>query len=415
MTASILAGLGLVASCAALARVPNLVDSVAWFLVVFSFAFACYAVGVWRLAAVSPRVALPLVLGVALTARGVLAPVPPTLSTDAYRYVWDARVARAGMSPYAFAPVDPALAGLRDGAIFPRLNHPTWRTIYPPAAQRFFQAVDRVQPDSVLAMKLAMGAAELGGLAMVWGLLRAGGRPPWQAAIYAWNPLVLVEVWGSGHLDGVLAPLVAGALWAALARRHAVAGVLIGLAASLKLYPATLLVLLPVAAWPAALAGFGAAFLVGYASVFTEGAAVLGSLPRYVAEEHFNPGLIRSLVDAPAVTFAAGVTWTAVVAIAARASPLAGRAVLLVGGLLLLSPNLFPWYAVWFVPFLALAPSVAWIAFTGSVVAAYAFFLHEPWGIPGWARAVVFAPPVAGAAWWLVARVTAPRWRESPT
>jgi hypothetical protein len=89
--------------------------------------------------------------------------------------------------------------------------------------------------------------------------------------------------------------------------------------------------------------------------------------------------------------------------------------VLLVGGLLLLSPNLFPWYAVWLVPFLALAPSVAWIAFTGSVVAAYTFFLHEPWGIPGWARAVVFAPPVAGAAWWLVVRLAAPRWRESPT
>jgi hypothetical protein len=415
MTAAILAGLGLVASSAAIARVPNLVDSVAWFLVLFSFAFACYAVGVWRLAAVSPRVALPLVLGIALIARGVLAPVPPTLSTDAYRYVWDARVARAGMSPYAFAPVDPSLAGLRDSAIFPRLNHPTWRTIYPPAAQRFFRAVDRVRPDSVLAMKLAMAVAELAGLAVIWGLLRAEGRPSWQAAIYAWNPLVLVEVWANGHLDGVLVPLLAGALWAALARRHAVAGVLIGLAASLKLYPATLLVLLPIAAWPAALAGFGAAFLVGYAPVLTEGAAVLGSLSRYVAEEHFNPGLIRSFVDAPAVTFAAGVTWTAVVAIAGRASPLAARAVLLVGGLLLLSPNLFPWYAVWLVPFLALAPSVAWIVFTGSVVAAYAFFLHEPWGIPGWARAVVFAPPVAGAAWWLVARVAGPHWRESPT
>ena len=363
----------------------------------------------------SPRVALPLVLGVALAARGVLAPAPPTLSTDAYRYVWDARVARAGISPYAFAPVDPALAGLRDGAIFPRLNHPTWRTIYPPAAQRFFQVVNRLRPDSVLAMKVAMALAELAGLAVVWGLLRAEGRPPWQAAIYAWNPLVLVEVWGSGHLDGILLPLVAGALWAALTRRYAVAGALLGLASSLKLYPATLLVLLPVAAWPAALVGFGSALLVCYAPVLTEGTAVLGSLPRYLGEEYFNPGLVRSLVDAPAVALAAAAGWTAAVTLADRASPPADRAVLLVGGLLLLSPNLFPWYAVWLVPFLALSPSAPWLVFTGSVVAAYAFFLHEPWRIPGWARAVVFAPPVAGVAWWLVVRVAAPRWRESPT
>ena len=415
MTGASLAGLGLVAACAAIARIPNLVSSVAWFLALFAFAFACYAVGMWRLAAVTKRWAFPLVLGVALTARAVLAPAPPTLSTDVYRYVWDARVARAGISPYAFAPVDPALAALRDGVIFPRLNHPTWRTVYPPAAQRFFQGVDHVRPGSVFAMKFAIALAELAGLAVILGLLRAEGRPLWQAAIYAWNPLVLVEVWASGHLDGVLVPLVAGALWAALTRRHAVAGALLGLAASLKLYPATLLVLLPAAAWPAALAGFVAAVLAGYAPGFTEGSAVLGSLARYVAEEYFNPGLVRSLVDAPAVTLATGVAWTAVVAITGRTSPLAARAVLLVGGLLLLSPNLFPWYAVWLVPFLALAPSAPWIAFTGTVVAAYTFFLHEPWSISGWARAVVFAPPIAGAAWWLLARVAAPRWRERPT
>ena len=54
----------------------------------------------------------------------------------------------------------------------------------------------------------------------------------------------------------------------------------------------------------------------------------------------------------------------------------------LIGGLTLLSPNIFPWYAVWLVPFLAVAPSAPWIAFTGSVMFAYAFFLQQPWGVP---------------------------------
>jgi hypothetical protein len=58
------------------------------------------------------------------------------------------------------------------------------------------------------------------------------------------------------------------------------------------------------------------------------------------------------------------------------------------------------------VPFLAVSPSVPWIAFTGAVVFSYSFFLSEPWGIPLWAR-LVEAAPLAAAA---VARL---RWGRS--
>src|SRR5262249_56786029 len=108
----------------------------------------------------------------AAVCRLVLWPAAPTLSTDAYRYVWDARVARAGISPYAHPPIAPEVARLRDARIYPHLNHPTWLTIYPPAAQAFFRAVYAVAPDSVLAIKVALGAAESAGLALLLALLR---------------------------------------------------------------------------------------------------------------------------------------------------------------------------------------------------------------------------------------------------
>src|SRR6185369_9719744 len=38
----------------------------------------------------------------------------PDLSEDLYRYAWDGRVSLAGVSPYARAPDDPALAPLRN-------------------------------------------------------------------------------------------------------------------------------------------------------------------------------------------------------------------------------------------------------------------------------------------------------------
>jgi len=62
-----------------------------------------------------------------------------------------------------------------------------------------------------------------------------------------------------------------------------------------------------------------------------------------------------------------------------------------------LGANVFPWYVVWLVPFLAVAPSVPWIAFTGTVAFAYSFFLSTPWAIPLWAQLVEVTPLALGA------------------
>jgi hypothetical protein len=411
MIGALAAGIGLMVSCAITARIPDLIQAPWLFLTFMVVAFACYAAGIWRLAGLHGPRPMFVIVAVAVAARLFLLPASPTLSTDVYRYVWDARVARAGISPYLYAPWAKELEPLRDGEVFPRLNHPTWRTIYPPGAQMFFQAVYRLRPDSVLAMKAALGLAELIGLAAVFWLLRASGRPVSRLVIYAWNPLVLFEVWGMGHLEGLVLPAVAGAAWAALRARYAAAGVLLGLGALVKLYPAALLPLLPVAGWPAAWSTFLVVVLLGYAPAWIAGDPVVGSLPRYVSEEYFNPGLLRSVLDVPALTVAAAGLWVVFVSVTRRDSTLSARAVLLIGGLTLLSPNIFPWYAVWLVPFLAVAPSAPWIAFTGSVMFAYAFFLQQPWAVPPWARVVEFAPLAMGALCWLVRRYPAVRWQ----
>jgi alpha-1,6-mannosyltransferase len=99
-----------------------------------------------RLAAEVPvRTGLIVVLGLALAMRLVLVVIDPMLSTDLYRYVWDGRVQAAGINPYAYVPADPALAALRDGAIYPHINRADYAvTAYPPVAQMFFLAVTRL-------------------------------------------------------------------------------------------------------------------------------------------------------------------------------------------------------------------------------------------------------------------------------
>ena len=410
MIGALAAGIGLIVSCAITARIPDLIQAPWLFLTLVVVAFACYAAGIWSLTSLHGPRPMFVIVAVAIAARLFLLPASPTLSTDVYRYVWDARVAHAGISPYLYAPWAKELDPLRDGEVFPRLNHPTWRTVYPPGAQVFFQAVYRLRPDSVFAMKTALGLAELIGLAAVFGLLRASGRRVTQLVIYAWNPLVLFEVWGMGHLEGLVVPAVAGAAWAALRARYAAAGVLLGLGALVKLYPAALLPLLQIAGWPAAWSGFLVVAVLGYAPAWIAGTPVVGSLPRYVSEEYFNPGLLRSVLDVPALTVAMAGLWVVFVSVTRRDSTLSARAVLLIGGVTLLSPNIFPWYAVWLVPFLAVAPSAPWIAFTGSVMFAYAFFLQQPWAVPPWARVVEFAPLALGALCWMVRRFSALRW-----
>src|SRR5262244_2111684 len=85
------------------------------------------------------RRALVAVLAVAALMRLVVLLAPPYLSDDINRYVWDGRVEAAGLNPYRYVPADPHLAGLRDEAIYPKINRSDYApTIYPPVAEYIF-------------------------------------------------------------------------------------------------------------------------------------------------------------------------------------------------------------------------------------------------------------------------------------
>ena len=126
------------------------------------------------------------ILGAALLFRLLLVPSAPTLSTDLYRYLWDGRLAVAGVSPYRHPPSAPEVAGFRDALVYPQLNHVHWRTIYPPGGQLVFAALAGLRLSSVIGMKLVILAADLtgpnaplwilAGLALCAGLVALGIR-----------------------------------------------------------------------------------------------------------------------------------------------------------------------------------------------------------------------------------------------
>ena len=165
--------------------------------------------------------------------------MPPGSDDDIHRYVWDGRVQRLGYNPYIVVPSDPALGGLHTSETR-TLNNPDLPSPYPPGAELFFRAVTAIH-ESVFALKVAFVVCDFAIVFVLLDILRRSGQGAHWVLAYAWNPLLAVEVAGSGHIDivGVLLLLVSVA---ALGRRwRAVAAVAFGLAVAVKFLPIVLL------------------------------------------------------------------------------------------------------------------------------------------------------------------------------
>jgi alpha-1,6-mannosyltransferase len=368
------AGTALVAACAAIAATRPLHRQFALLLFLYGAAFAAYLVALRVVfSGRDDRFTLTVMLVVAVVARVLLVPATPDLSTDIYRYAWEGRVVASGANPFAVAPADTTLAPMRDDDYL-LVNHRHMTTIYPPLAQAVFALAARIHP-GVFTLKAIFVLFDLATLLVLIYLLRARGRPPTHALVYAWSPLVILETAHSGHMDAVgVFFLVLGV--ALLARRPTLGFVALG-ASFLAKY--TTVMLLPFLAarrnWRgiAIIAVIGAA---GFIPFLDAGHRLLDSLRTYGGSWWFNgppfmslagwlgdPVLSRRLLAGAGVAFA--------VAAAFREKDLARYTFLVVGCSLLIAPTVYPWYVIWMVPLLCLYPSRAWIAFTALVILSY--------------------------------------------
>ena len=159
------------------------------------------------------RTGLIIVLGFALAMRLALVGIEPLLSTDLYRYIWDGRVQAAGINPYLYVPADPALAALRDAAIYPHINRADYAvTAYPPVAEMFFFVVSRIAETATM-MRLAMVACEIVIVAVVIDLLRRLALPVTAVVAYAWHPLAVWEIANNGHVEALMVALMMLGVW----------------------------------------------------------------------------------------------------------------------------------------------------------------------------------------------------------
>ena len=362
-----------------------------------------------------PRRVIVIGLGLAALWHLAFLRMPPGSDDDIHRYVWDGRVQRLGYSPYIVVPSDPAFAGIHTPETR-TLNNPDLPSPYPAGAELFFLAVTEIH-ESVFALKVAFVLCEF---AIVFVLLdifsRSDQGAHWVLA-YAWNPLLAVEVAGSGHIDivGVLLLLVS---FAALGRRwRAVAAVAFGLAVAVKLLP---IILLPlywrrVRLRDAALAVIVVGLL--YIPFLNHGRIPIGSLDTYVQSFRFNDPVFAILerVATPQVVAGLAVLVGFLTAIWMRrkapawspdafAWPMAAS--------LLCAPVVYPWYLLWLLPFVRSASTVPIIIWTVSIMPTYYVWhlrtLGRPWLLPSWIMLLEYGSVVA------VGVVIGFRWLRQP-
>ena len=352
----------------------------AWSVVVYLIAVAVI------LTQPTNRYTLGIILAVAALCSMVPLLVPPVMSSDVYRYVWDGLVQHAGISPYRYIPADPALTFLQAAhkELFEHINRRNYaHTIYPPGAEILFFLITWIN-SSVAFMKIGMLLCEgltCYALIQILSLMEVNRD---RVLIFAWCPLLVWEISSSGHIDAAVMVFVSLALLARMRKRYTSTGLFLGLAILMKLFP---FVLFPAlyrrGKWKMPAATL-AVVALGYACYANVGSRVFGFLGGYMKEEGIDSGTRFFLLDLTkhvlrlqhdpvtlfyffaSLLFAGLVIWCWRTSnqnseedenVSPGQSFLPQSLCLALAMMLLFSPH-YAWYVAWLIPFLAVVPNL---------------------------------------------------------
>lgn len=332
---------------------------------------------------------------------------PPVLSDDVYRYLWEGRLWLEGFNPYALAPDDPGLSSLRD-ALWSGINNKELASIYPPVAQALF-VVAVWAGDRVWSVKLLALLGHVLGTAVVGRV--TGSRAAWLLGL---NPLLVTESALNGHFDMWVGTALLVGVWAISRQRFIRAGVSLCTAVGLKMVGIVLLPLL----WPHRKA-FGLSLVVSalllaplvrrafanpwsglgqYATRWQGNESVFG-LFDWLVRPFASPEHASLAARAISVALLVGIIS---LSLRRRVSPPdAARAWL--WAVLLLSPQMHPWYLAWLLPLEVASHGFAGLVWSVTVLVAYApldrWVAEGVWQMPISLRILEYA--VVLASLWL--------------
>ena len=408
----------------------DLAESIGWSLFWVAVGFAGLAIAEVQFRRGPVHLRLGTMLLVAVLLRAILLPLPPSLSGDIDRYIWDGRVSAAGFDPYVLPPAAPELEALRD-EIWQRLDHRDVATVYPPLAQLLFALASSL-PEPLLALKTLLVALDLIACLVIWKLARLWRIPEERTLWYAWSPLVTVEIAGMGHVDslGVMLVVLTTLLVTATPQRTRWAVVTATGAVLSKLVP-----VLAVPVWARhcrrgwlVLLGVVALSTVVLLPVVLGSGGIPSGLVKYSVSWEFNGPIFEPLwrllvwleLDAAVeetlnlfkdwtgwhdfwnhfypynyaqlwakIILAVGLSIAVWAAWKTRSLTAALQRVF--GAIIVFSATVYPWYVLWVLPWAALRRSRSWLWLSGALFLSYISQVSETPLFP-WIHALIWMP-----------------------
>lgn len=213
------------------------------FIVAMSLLFALYALLFFHIKKHFSQ-SFIAIIAIGIVFRLSTLPYLPQLSDDFYRFVWDGMLSSNGENPFLYLPKD-IIQDTHFQAFFPlglfeKLNSPNYYTVYPPVCQAIFAFSASVFPkdifSQVVAMKFCVFLAEMGSLFLLYQLLKKFNLPIYLLALYAFNPLAIVELTGNLHFEAFMIVGILGAAYF-LSQKLSISAFFFAIAVCAKLLP----------------------------------------------------------------------------------------------------------------------------------------------------------------------------------
>ncbi|UBM57619.1 glycosyltransferase 87 family protein [Marinilongibacter aquaticus] len=204
------------------------------FMVLYALLFAAYIVLVWK-----GRASKGDMIWLALYA-SVFFFQAPVLSDDIYRFIWDGQLIVNGENPYIFLPK--SRPDLDFAGVLAKMNSAQYFSVYPPLNQLCFALAAFIAGTDVriniFVLRIILFLAFLLSAALLRFYLKESGKGFQHFALFAFNPLMLIESVGNLHFEIVMLAfcLAAYGLFKWKANRFW-AAVLLAFAISIKLLP----------------------------------------------------------------------------------------------------------------------------------------------------------------------------------
>lgn len=205
---------------------------------------SCFAIlfaGYFYIVKAAKGIDLKSFLWIAILLRAIFLFSIPTLSDDYFRFIWDGQLLANGINPFDYLPAEVGTDFPNKSELLAGMNSPNYYTVYPPITQVAYFISAWLSPNSILGsivvMRSIILACEIGVILLLPKLLKEININPLNCLWYTLNPLIIVELTGNLHFEGIVIFFFMLAVYLLVLNKEKLASVAWAFAAATKLIP----------------------------------------------------------------------------------------------------------------------------------------------------------------------------------